>query len=119
MKIKSLTLKHEAFVLNLMKGMTAADSARAAGYGKKNANVRIVAWELLQRSDIQARLKELLGIATSEGVLTAIERKVILSNMIRNNDRPLEAIVLLNKMDEASRPRKTPLPTTATVVVRG
>jgi len=81
--LSASALKHEAFVLALLSGMTAADAARKAGYGRKDANARIVAWELLQREDIQRRLVELSEAATDEAVLSILARRQILSEIAR------------------------------------
>ena len=81
--LSALALKHEAFVLALLSGMTAADAARKAGYGRKNINIRIVAWELLQRSDIQRRLREVAEATTDEAVMTLVQRKIVLSEIGR------------------------------------
>jgi len=81
--LSSLSLKHEAFVLALLSGMTAADAARKAGYGRKNINVRIIAWELLQREDIQKRLTEVMEATTDDGVLSLLQRKQVLSQIAR------------------------------------
>jgi len=111
-------LKHERFCLALLSGMTAADAARSAGYGRKPANVRIIAWELLnKRKDVQRRLAQLSAIATNEGVMTIIERKIALSDMIRANDRPLECIELMNKMDGLYRGEKKESSTSGITIV--
>ena len=81
--LSASALKHEAFVLALLSGMTAADAARKAGYGRKNINVRIIAWELLQREDIQKRLTELSEAATDEAILTMTQLKIVLSEIGR------------------------------------
>ena len=81
--LSASALKHEAFALALLSGMTAADAARKAGYGCKNINVRIIAWELLQREDIQARLKELSEATTDEAILTMTQVKIVLSEIAR------------------------------------
>ena len=81
--LSASALKHEAFVLALLSGMTAADAARKAGYGRKNINVRIIAWELLQREDIQARLKELAEATTDEAIMTLVQQKIVLSEIGR------------------------------------
>jgi len=82
-KLSASALKHEAFVLALLSGMTAADAARKAGYGRKNINVRIVAWELLQREDIQKRLTELSEATSDEAIMTLVQRKIVLSEIAR------------------------------------
>lgn len=101
-KLSACVVKHEAFCLALLAGNTAADAARKAGYGRKNINARIVAWELLQREDIQARLKDLAEATNNEAVMTIIQRKVRLSDLARDPDSeidPIRCIEELNKMD--------------------
>ncbi len=113
--LSASALKHEAFVLALLSGMTAADAARKAGYGRKNINVRIIAWELLQRVDIQKRLTELSEAAVDEAIMTLVQRKIRLSEIAgaRYNDPdrdgdPIVAIDLLNRLDGAykTKPRE-------------
>lgn len=82
-RLSPSALKHEAFVLALLSGLSAADAARKAGYGRKNINVRILAWELLQREDVQRRLVELSEVATDEAVLSILARRQVLSQIAR------------------------------------
>ena len=121
-KLSASALKHEAFVLALLSGMTAADAARKAGYGRKNINVRIVAWELLQRGDIQRRLREVAEATTDEAIMTVIQRKVRLSELARDPDSeidPIRCIEELNKMDGLYRgkPAQVSLPPIVSVSV--
>lgn len=105
-RVRATALRHEAFCLGLLRGLSAADAARGAGYGRKDVNVRTIAWELLQRSDIRERLAELMTQATNSAVMGVIERKVRLSEWARakydDPERgacPIDAISLLNKME--------------------
>jgi len=124
--LSASALKHEAFVLALLTGMTAADAARKAGYGRKNINVRIIAWELLQREDIQARLKELSEAATDEAIMTLRDLKIRLSEIARANydspDRdgdPIKAMDILCRLEGAykTKPREVNVAPIARVTV--
>ncbi|MFC1939983.1 terminase small subunit [Chloroflexota bacterium] len=124
--LSASALKHEAFVLALLTGMTAADAARKAGYGRKNINVRIIAWELLQREDIQARLKELSEAATDEAIMTLRELKIRLSEIARasydspdRNGDPIAAMDMLCRLEGAykTKPREVNVAPIARVIV--
>jgi len=124
--LSASALKHEAFVLALLSGMTAADAARKAGYGRKNINVRIIAWELLQREDIQVRLKELSEAATDEAIMTLRELKIRLSDIARASydspDRdgdPIKAMDMLCRLEGAykTKPREVNVAPIASVAM--
>ena len=109
MKLKSLLVRkrREAFCLHYMTTMNGSQAALAAGYSQKNPrNARIVAWYLLKLKDVQDRLAELAEATSNETVMTLTQRKAVLSEMIRADDRPLECIELMNKMDGLYRGEK-------------
>ena len=113
--LSASALKHEVFVLALLSGLTAADAARKAGYGRKNINVRIIAWELLQRPDIQKRLREVAEATTDEAIMTIRDVKIRLSEIGRASydspDRagdPIAAMDMLCRLEGLykTRPRE-------------
>ena len=79
--------QHESFCLYYlyyMSTMNGSQSALAAGYSARNPkNAHIIAWTLLKREDVQARLKELRKATTDEAIMTIIEIKQVLSQIGR------------------------------------
>jgi len=76
--------RHESFCLHYMSTMNGSQSALAAGYSARNPkNAHIIAWTLLKREDVQARLKELRKATTDEAIMTVIEIKQVLSQIGR------------------------------------
>jgi len=76
--------RHESFCLHYMSTMNGSQSALAAGYSARNPkNAHIIAWTLLKRKDVQARLKELAEATTDEAVMTLVQRKIVLSEIAR------------------------------------
>lgn len=76
--------RHESFCLHYMSTMNGSQSALAAGYSARNPkNAHIIAWTLLKREDVQARLKELAEATTDEAVMTLVQRKIVLSEIGR------------------------------------
>ncbi len=103
--------RHESFCLHYMSTMNGSQSALAAGYSARNPkNAHIIAWTLLKREDVQARLKELRKATANEAIMSVIERKRRLSQIARASyddpDRagdPMAAIHQLNLMDGVYR----------------
>lgn len=106
-----LTAKQEAFVLNILQGMSHADAYRNAGYSVDNmlpATIYNNAYMLTRDSDVKARLMELKAEqeANDPRILSIAERKRILSEIAqaqgdekpRSRDR-IAAIDIHNKMD--------------------
>lgn len=71
--------RHEKFCLELIDGKTRKDAAIAAGYSEHSA--RMFPYVLLNRADVQARLKELQDLASSEKVMNLTRRKEQLSEI--------------------------------------
>ena len=103
--------RHESFCLHYMSTMNGSQSALAAGYSARNPkNAHIIAWTLLKREDVRARLKELREATADEAIMSVIERKRRLSQIARarydDPDRagdPITAIHQLNLMDGVYR----------------
>jgi len=95
--------------------MNGSQSALAAGYSARNPkNAHIIAWTLLKREDVQARLKELREATADEAIMSVIERKERLSQIARarydDPDRdgdPCRAIEVLNLMEGVYPKRRT------------
>ena len=76
--------RHESFCLHYMSTMNGSQSALAAGYSARNPkNAHIIAWTLLRRKDVQARLKELAEATTDEAIMTLVQQKIVLSEIGR------------------------------------
>jgi len=105
--------------------MNGSQSALAAGYSARNPkNAHIIAWTLLKREDVQARLKELRKATADEAIMSVVERKRRLSQIARarydDSDRdgdPCRAIEVLNLMEGVYPRRKTGKASSANQVV--
>lgn len=99
-----LTAKQEAFVQNIVKGMSQADAYRSA-YPNQRMSDKTV-WEtaskLMNNPKVVTRLKELRDKLASESIMTAQERMEWLTQLVKNNGEDtadkLKAIDILNKM---------------------
>lgn len=99
-----LTAKQEAFVQNIIKGMSQADAYRSA-YPNQRMSDKTV-WEtaskLMNNPKVITRLKELRDKLASESIMTAQERMEWLTRLVNNQDEDttdkLKAIDILNKM---------------------
>lgn len=98
-----LTGKQEKFVQNLIKGMSQREAYRDA-YPDDNSSDKTVdenACRLFNDSKILTRYKELQDKASTKAIMSAIERKEVLTNIILNENvsDKMKAIDILNKMD--------------------
>jgi len=76
--------RHESFCLHYMSTLNGSQSALAAGYSARNPkNAHIIAWTLLKREDVQARIAQLREAASDDAIMTLIQRKVVLSEIAR------------------------------------
>ena len=76
--------RHESFCLHYMSTMNGSQAALAAGYSARNPkNAHIIAWTLLKREDVQARLKELRKATADEAIMTLVQQKIVLSEIGR------------------------------------
>ena len=99
-----LTAKQEAFVQNIVKGMSQADAYRSA-YPNQRMSDKTV-WEtaskLMNNPKVITRLKELRDKLASESIMTAQERMEWLTRLVKNKGEEtsdkLKAIDILNKM---------------------
>ncbi len=78
---RPLTKKQEEFCLNIFEGKTGMQSAIEAGYAFKAAVV--TASENLRKPKIMARIAELRQRAEDSSVATVIERKQVLTEILR------------------------------------
>ena len=99
-----LTAKQEAFVQNILSGMTQADAYRAAYDTSKMADKTIHerASVLAAQSKIKARITELRERITSETIMSAQKRLEWLTERIADEsvdiNAKLKAIDIMNKM---------------------
>lgn len=98
--------KNEKFAQGIFKGLSQRKAYRAAfpsSVNWKDATVDNRASELYNTSEILGRVKELQEEAADDSILSVIERKKWLSDVIGSFDErtenKLKALDLLNKMD--------------------
>ena len=99
-----LTAKQEAFVQNIIQGMSQADAYRAA-YPKQKMSDKTV-WEtaskLMSNPKVITRLTELRNELAKPSIMTAQERLEWLTELIKSNDETtsdkLRAADIMNKM---------------------
>ena len=99
-----LTAKQEKFVQNLIKGMSQREAYKNSynASNMKDETIDSNACRLFADSKISARYNELIKEAEDKAIMTAKQRKIWLTELIRspnasNTDR-LKALDLLNKM---------------------
>lgn len=100
-----LTANQEAFVQNIIQGMSQADAYRSA-YPKQKMSDKTV-WEaasrLTKNDKVLARLSELRNELAKPGIKTAQERMEWLTQLIDNEEEStsekLKAVDILNRMD--------------------
>ncbi len=111
---KKLTLKQEKFINNYIKSGNGTQSVIGAGYNCKDETVaKSIACENLTKPYIMKRKQEILAKTERETVLSLIERKEKLSNIVRHSiEMPVSAghIIAaadqLNKLDGSYPPEK-------------
>ena len=99
-----LTAKQEAFVQNILQGMSQADAYRSA-YDTKRMTEKTV-WEsaskLMANPKVATRLKELRDELASEAIMSAQKRLEWLTGIIKNDNEStgdkLKAVDIMNKM---------------------
>jgi phage terminase small subunit len=99
-----LTAKQEAFVHNIIQGMSQADAYRSAYDAKKMSDKTI--WEnasrLMANDKVSARLTELRNELAKPSIMSAQERLEWLTQLIMSNDEnttdKLRAADIMNKM---------------------
>lgn len=100
-----LTANQEAFVQNIIQGMSQAEAYRSA-YPKQQMSDKTV-WEaasrLMKNDKVLARLSELRNELAKPSIKTAQERMEWLTQLIDNDEEntseKLKAIDILNKME--------------------
>lgn len=100
-----LTAKQEAFVQNILQGMSQADAYRSA-YDAKNMSDKTIherASVLASQDKVKTRLKELRDKLANEKIMTAQERLQWLTELVKSqeasNTDKLKALDIMNKMD--------------------
>lgn len=95
-----MNVRQKKFAEYYAQSGNATASAISAGYSEKYAHTN--AAKLLKISEVVDYIHELGAIGESERVLTALQRKCILSDIAKSSDyttnERLKAIDLLNKM---------------------
>ena len=100
-----LTAKQEAFVQNIIQGMSQADAYRSA-YDTKRMTEKTV-WEsaskLMANPKVATRLSELREQLANENIMSAQKRMEWLTRVIKDNsektENKIKALDILNKMD--------------------
>lgn len=97
-----LTAKQEAFVQNIMQGMSQADAYRSAYNSKRMSDKTIheAASRLMNDSKVTARLTELREQIANDSIMSAKKRAERLTEFANDGDPnvAMKAIDLLNKM---------------------
>jgi phage terminase small subunit len=99
-----LTAKQEAFVHNIIQGMSQADAYRSAYPNQRMSDKTI--WEsaskLMANPKVSARLKELRDELAKPSIMSAQERMEWLTRLVQNKEEgtsdKLKAIDIMNKM---------------------
>ena len=103
MSKNKLTQKEIMFCENYITCGNATESAIKAGYKEQTA--RVTASKILTKANIQEYVKELQEKAKTSRIMTAIERREFLTELIKNRNEKvadrLKALDILNKMDGA------------------
>ena len=100
-----LTAKQEAFVQNIIQGMSQADAYRSAYDASKMSDktVHEKASLLASQDKVRARLTELRDKLANEKIMTAQERLQWLTELVKSQDASntdkLKALDIMNKMD--------------------
>lgn len=100
MVIITLNLKQKQFAEYYAQCGNATESALKSGYSKSYSETR--AYKLLENIEICRYIKRLTEKATSERILTSLQRQEILSNIARDEENQpsdrIKSIDTLNKM---------------------
>ena len=101
-----LTDKQEKFCLNIVSGMNQADAYRNSYDAQNMADDTIYAEasKLMSNHKVTTRIEKLRDKAANSSIMSAIQRKEFLTNMILNDidanrTDKLKALDILNKMD--------------------
>lgn len=80
-----LTIKREKYVLNLINGMSQREAYKGAFDAKnmKDATIDKRASELFQKGEVKGRYDELLKEIKNKSIMTAEERQIWLSKVIK------------------------------------
>ena len=99
-----LTDKQEKFCLNIVNGMRQVDAYKDA-YDAENMSddaIYVEASKLVDNPKVSIRITELRDKAASSKIMSAIQRKEWLTNVINGSDTTsdkMKAMDILNKMD--------------------
>ena len=96
-----LNARQKAFCEFYVASGNATESAIKAGYSNNYANAQT--YKLLEKVGIKKYIKELQEKAKTSRIMTAIERREFLTELIKNGNEKaadrLKALDILNKMD--------------------
>ena len=96
-----LNVRQKAFCEFYVASGNATESAIKAGYSNNYANAQT--YKLLEKVGIKKYIKELQEKAKTSRIMTAIERREFLTELIKNGNEKaadrLKALDILNKMD--------------------
>lgn len=105
-----LTVKQEKFVQNLIKGMSQREAYKKAYNAKyKDEVIDVRACELFNSSKIQVRYKELINQLEDASIMSAKERMVWLSKIVKGEileDVPLMTEITEEKVNTIKCPAK-------------
>ena len=100
-----LTDKQEKFCLNIVSGMNQTDAYKNS-YDAENMTddvIYVKASELMKNGKVKVRIEELRKEARKDTIMSTIQKKEWLTNMINDNEatrnEKLKALDILNKMD--------------------
>lgn len=101
-----LNVKQEKFIQNIVNGMSQREAYKDAYNAKyKNDAIDNKASKLFNKDEIQARYSELMTEIKDEAIMTAIDRRKWLTNVINGKikdadlNTKMKAMDILNKMD--------------------
>ena len=96
-----LNARQKAFCEYYVASGNATESARKAGYSEKYTNKNVS--KIRQNTAVQEYIKELQEKAKTNRIMTAVERREFLTEVIKNGNEKLQdrlkALDILNKMD--------------------
>ena len=101
-----LNVKQEKFIQNIANGMSQREAYKDAYNAKyKNDAIDNKASKLFNKAEIKARYSELMAEIKDEAIMTAIDRRKWLTNVINGKikdadlNTKMKAMDILNKMD--------------------
>lgn len=105
MGVKAVDLRRRAFAEHIAAGKTGAEAARLAGFKGTDGSLRNTACRLMTKDDVQAWINQAVTMASTSRILTAQERRELLTKWATQAEEPAElrdriaALKELNAMD--------------------